>query len=269
MALSLCGPDALQLWLQDAAPAAPRCTPLHMAAVLPDGGRLATAILAHCPELQPLWLGLPATGSTSGSPTSPSAHFPEILPAGSPHAPAQHAAPGAATSFAGAPLSPGIDAVEGAARTRALLCPRPGSPAALAAAAGNWVRLGCRPRGARTQLQPATGGGEPGAAAPQQPVAPRSPWPAAAQGGGGAWGARLHAWQALLGVRCALKLCLAVMAKAGDGHVPRAATVASLWLDVAFFAAFPAVAARQVRGRESLPLSELHSAANGAVARAA
>lgn len=43
-----------------ASPAAPGCTPLHMAAVLPDGGEFATAILARYPEVQWLWLGLPA-----------------------------------------------------------------------------------------------------------------------------------------------------------------------------------------------------------------
>eukprot|EP00983_Pelagomonas_calceolata_P076373 1153391-Pelagomonas_calceolata.AAC.15 len=203
VALSLCGPNPTHLWLTDAAPAAPCCTPLHMAAVLPDGGKLATAILARNPEVQPLWLGLPleqpppsplrskqqeqvpvqyqqqqqpqqqqAHGgalTASSTLTSPSTWGLDVSGTSSSISPGAVSTPGvsilsshslstnkdrdsagsAAPSPAVAPIesTKAIAGVAGASTTgshagaaRVLLDPRPGSPAALAAACGNWVR---------------------------------------------------------------------------------------------------------------------------------
>ncbi len=123
------------MWLLDAGPASPTCTPLHMAAALPDGGKLATAILARHPEVLRLWLGLPlepcppfpgaCARTTSSSATSP--------------------LEGGRASVAGAVacrISQATPPAAGPAPspTALLLDPRPSSPAALAAACGNWVR---------------------------------------------------------------------------------------------------------------------------------
>ncbi|KAF5843377.1 hypothetical protein DUNSADRAFT_16876, partial [Dunaliella salina] len=216
VALSLCGPNPTRAWLSDAAPAAPCCTPLHMAAVLPDGGELATAILARNPEVQPLWLGLPLEqpppspllsqqhgqkpkqqhqlspqqeqqqrkahggeltasstltspstyggfeGSGTSSSISPGAVSTPGISVYSGQSCALHTERDSAGGSAGSAVpSPAagttstatesVKATAGAASTaatsshtggaaRVLLDPRPGSPAALAAACGNWVR---------------------------------------------------------------------------------------------------------------------------------